>query len=192
MGRPPGVLWGRSGTANRGCLDARARIADKEVVRRARALFLLLMAPLLALPGAASVHLCLCAWLGCTGVDIAGPESLGQDCCKQPLVAELEAPACPFCEAAAAPQDGPTGKPTERPNEGPTFQNDCGNCRDLIVEGLEPFEGPATQFELCLPTAWVSLQPEAERRWERCQHRLPVCRPPPPGVERGRGLPLRI
>ncbi|MHC4375240.1 MAG: hypothetical protein ACYS26_01450 [Planctomycetota bacterium] len=163
-------------------------MADKEPVDRTRALFLLLMAPFLVLPGAASVHLCLCAWLGCTGVDIAGPESFGQDCCKQPVVAELEAPACPFCEVATAP----TEYPQDGPNDGATFQNDCGNCRDLIVEGLEPFEEPLSQLDPWVPTTWVSLQPEAERRWERCRHRLPACRPPPRAVERGRGLPLRI
>lgn len=159
---------------------------------RTRALLLLLTAPFLVLPGAASVHLCLCAWLGCAGVDVAGPEGIGQDCCKQPSVAELEAAACPFCEEPAAPTECPTGGQNGGPNDGPTFQDDCGNCRDLIVEGLEPFEGSSSQWDLWMPTAWVSLQPESERRWERCRHRLPVCRPPPRAVERGRGLPLRI
>jgi len=155
-------------------------------VSHARTLLLLLMAPLLALPGAASVHLCLCAWLGCAGV--APPESFGDatDCCSAPPMDARVEQACPFCELPA------DSEPTPEPFEGPAFDGDCGNCRDLIVEGLEPFEGPAAQADLWVPNARVRLQPEAERRWERCRHRLPVCRPPPRAVERGRGLPLRI
>ena len=153
-------------------------------MRHARTLILLLMAPLLALPGAASVHLCLCAWLGCSGVWTA--ESYGDvpDCCSTPSVAATVEPACPFCEE-------PT-RPAPEPVEGPSFDSDCGNCRDLTLEGLEPFDGPLSHADLWFPRARVSLQLESERRWERCQHSLPVCRPPPRAVERGRGLPLRI
>lgn len=153
-------------------------------MRHARTLLLLLMAPLLALPGAASVHLCLCAWLGCAGVGPAEAFGDAPDCCSAPPVEARVEAACPFCEL-------PT-EPAPAPIEGPAYDGDCGNCRDLNVEGLEPFEGPGAQADLWVPTARVSLQAEAERRWERCRRGLPVCRPPPRAVERGRGLPLRI
>jgi hypothetical protein len=176
-------------------------IVDKQGVTPVRALLLLVLAPLLALPGAASFHLCLCVWLGCgslgglgEGAGIAG----GDACCAEPVTAACEAPACSGCELGRT-EGNPSShgaKPCDRTprsdSDGPVLLADCDACRDVFVEGLGPFEGSPAKVDLDLPDRWIAVQPEAERRLERVLHRRPVCRPPPRAVEIGRGLPLRI